>query len=123
MANAQKGEVAFTIADTDYLMVFDMEAIAYFEDSTDISIFEVAGQMAAAANGGRPPKLSLIGSVLEAGLKRYHPDITRTDAMDMAVSAEGQKALAKAFEFAMPPAESAGGKARAPGKRKAARKR
>jgi hypothetical protein len=97
-----KGEVSLDIGGRHYTLVFDMEAIAAFEDATDKSIFTVAQQL---GNPAEPPKLSLLGSLLQAGLSRHHPDVTRADAMAMFTDPATRDALAEAFALAMPAAE------------------
>lgn len=101
-----KGEVLLAVGDDRYTLVFDMDAIAAFEDATDLSIFEVFGNLAAAQASGKPPKLSVLGSLLQAGLSRNHPGMTRADAMALVVNPAAQEALAVAFELAIPPAQS-----------------
>lgn len=101
MARA-KGEFALEFGGEKYTLVFDWDAIALFEDATDLSIFEVFGVVGQASAGGKPPKLSLLGSLLQAGLARHHPQITRAQAMEMVINPEAQAALTGAFEIAVP---------------------
>lgn len=104
-----KGEVLLAFGGKSYTLVFDMEAIAAFEDATDMSIFTVFGSLAAAKDGGKAPKLSMLGSLLQAGMVRHHPEVTRGDAMAIVMDPAAQEALMKAFELATPPAAAAEG--------------
>jgi len=113
MANSKKAEVELEIDGETFTMVFDMAAIARFEDQTNLSIFAVLEQFAD-EEGRDPPKLSVMGAILEAGLHRHHPEIDRDAAMEMVVSPAGQEAMAKAFELAMPPADEGNAKAAKP---------
>lgn len=111
--------VEFTLEGKSYTLIFDMAAVAAFEESTDLSIFEVVQQLGGTEGGGKPPKLSVMGSMLQAGLSRCHPDITREEAMWMVSRPEVQTAFGDGIKQAMGgdgDAEAAGAKPR-PSKR------
>lgn len=105
MARRLAGEAGFDFAGESFLLVFDMSAIAHFEDATDQSIFEIFGQLDAARTGAKPPKLSTLGALLQSGLSRHHPDVTRETAMEMVSDPHVMAMLGAGFESSMPAAE------------------
>lgn len=102
MANPVKGEVRFTFDGKEYRMVFDNTTLAHFEDETDVSILKMFRQLQEAESGGDPPKYSLIGSLLAAGLNRHHPEIGRIEAMEMLAAPEVQAVLGEGIRLGMP---------------------
>lgn len=97
MAAPATVEKRFAFEGKDYILIFDWEAIAAFEDETDLSIFDVV-----APPGGGSPKLSTMGSMLKAGLSQHHPDLTRSQAMAMLVSPDVQKLFNEGMTAMMP---------------------
>lgn len=70
MANAHKGELAFTAGAKDYTLRFSANAICELEQQVDRAAADIV-----AALGGTP-RYSLIRAVLWAGLTEHHPAIT-----------------------------------------------
>lgn len=111
MANP-KGEVAFAYEGDDYTLLFDFEAIEYFERHCG-SIGEFARQLEAAQAGGAVPKISPMVRLLLAGLQHYHPEVGGDVAMKMLMADGVQAQLFEGFGAAMPDA-GAGGNGAAP---------
>jgi len=103
-ANPMNGALSFEHEGRRFTLVFDMEAIARFEESTDLSIFEAVQGLGT----GRPPKLSVLGALLQAALAANHPDVTRGDAMAMMVNPAVQALFAEGLSGAMPQTGDAG---------------
>lgn len=109
------GTVAFDYQGDRYQMVFDMQAIAFFEREADVSIIEALGALEAGSNGGRPPKVSQLAFLMQAGLRRHHPGLSAEDALAMAGDPAVQAALGTSVSSAMPDADaSAEGNGKAP---------
>lgn len=103
MGNRQAGEISLRIEGAAYTLLFDWEAIAHFEDETDLSILEVMVSLQDAATGkGRAPKISTLGSLLSAAMRRHHPEMDRIACMKLVNDPGAMEALSEAFEFAMP---------------------
>lgn len=100
----RRAELALDHGGQRFTLVFDMETIARFEDATDLSIFEAVQGM----GGGRMPKLSVMGALLQAALATHHPDVTRGDAMAMMVDPAVQALFAEGLTAAMPQAADTG---------------
>lgn len=100
-------ELAFDHEGQTFTLVFDMETIARFEDATDISVFDVVAGM----GPGKMPKLSVMGSLLQAALAEKHPDVSRTDAMGMFANPQVQALFAEGLASAMPKAGDTASKA------------
>lgn len=112
-ANPETGEVVFPFDGADWRLVFDMPAVAIFEQMTGKSIFSLIGQLKEASDGGPLPMLSTLGQAVLAGLHRHHPDTELGETMRMALDPAVQDALIGGFNAAMPKApadEKAGGK-------------
>jgi hypothetical protein len=114
MAPPPKQEVAFEVDGARYVLVFDFTAIAHFEDLADLSLVDALGAMEQAQAGGRAPKISHIGYLLQAGFRRHHPDMTPDEALALAMNPAVQAQLGVAVSAAMGGDES--GNARAPAK-------
>jgi hypothetical protein len=104
MRSPRQTALAFDHEGERFTLVFDMETIARFEDATDQSIFEAVG----ALGSGKPPKLSMMGALLQAALAEHHPEVTRGKAMAMLVIPEVQKLFAEGLAAAMPKAGDTG---------------
>lgn len=99
-ASPRRVNLAFTHEGQEFILVFDMETIARFEEATDLSIFDaVAGLVP-----GKSPKLSVMGSLLQAALAEHHPDLTRADAMTLLTVPKVQALFAEGIASAMPQA-------------------
>jgi len=98
------GALTFEHAGQPFTLVFDMEAIARFEDATNLSIFEAVQGLGT----GRPPKLSVLGALLQAALAAHHPGVTRAEAMAMMVNPQVQALFAEGLSAAMPQTGDAG---------------
>lgn len=91
MANPHRGEKAITIDGKEYTLVFTANTICEIEDALDKSILEIQGQFA---------RLSVVRTLLWAGLQEKHPGITLKAAGDMLGTA-GSKVLGPAIFEAM----------------------
>lgn len=118
-ADPETGEVAFEYDGAEYRMVLDMRAIAYFERCADMSILDALDHFERCRVGGETPKLGIMAFVMQAGLRRHHPEVSPERALRMANTAAVRSALGFAIKAAAPPAEggSAEGNGRAPTKR------
>lgn len=115
MRQPPDGTVAFDYRGDHYQMVFDMQAIAFFEREADASIIEALGSLEAAQKGGRPPKVSQLAFLMQAGLRRHHPELSAEDALAMAGDPAVQAALGTSVQAAMPDADpSAAGNGKVP---------
>lgn len=111
MANPVTGEVRFDFKGQTFTVAFDMAAIAAFEDETDMSIIEVGALL---SGGGKVPKISTLGSLLAAGLRRHHPEIDRIKGMEMVLDPAVQGTIAEGLAGAMPESEDEGEPAAGP---------
>lgn len=100
-------EVRVEVDGKPFTLAFDWAAIRFFEQESGISILKLIQQAQAAKRGGDPPMLSTLGLMMQAGLRRHHPDLDFEDCMDVFSSPGGQEALFKAFELAQPKAGGA----------------
>lgn len=101
-ADPETGTVWFEYDGSRYEMVFDMKAIAFFEREADISIAEAFDEMQAARAAGKAPKLSQLAFLMQAGLRRHHPEVSAERAFRMANDAGVQAALGIAVKAASP---------------------
>ncbi|MGX7926459.1 hypothetical protein ACWPMX_07785 [Tsuneonella sp. HG094] len=110
MSRAPDGVVAFEYDGSRYEMVFDMKAIAFFEREADMSIIEVLGDLEAAREEARAPKVAGLAFLMQAGLRRHHPEVSPERALRMAGDPAVQAALGSGVSAAMPdaPADDAG---------------
>lgn len=102
---APTGEVSFEYDGTDYVMIFDMKAIAFFEREAGVSILESLQSLEEARVAGAMPLLSHLAFLMQAGLRKYHPAVTADEAMAMAVHPDVQIAMGVGLQSAMPPAD------------------
>lgn len=130
MTRAPDGVVAFDFDGSRYEMIFDMKAIAFFERETDVSMITALGEMERVRASGEAPKVSTLAFLMQAGLRRHHPEVTAERALRMAADPEVQAALGTGVRSAFPEPDddeegdgddaSAGGNARARAKPKKA---
>lgn len=99
------GEATFSYEDVAYTMAFDMRAIAFFEREAGVSIVEALEGLERSRLGERPPKISHIAYLVQAGLQAKHPQVTAEQAMQMMNSPEVQAALGVSISSAMPSAD------------------
>lgn len=104
-ALAPDGVVAFEYSGSRYEMVFDMKAIAFFEREAEISIVEALGDLEESRKAGRVPRVSILAYLMQAGLRRHHPEVTAERALRMAGDAQVQAALGTSVRSAMPDPE------------------
>lgn len=116
MSNSLKGDVPLTLSDgREFTLVLDMEAMLSVEDATGSPLPEV---MAKAAQGF----FTAIAALVQAAFQRHHPEIQRSDVLDMMVTDRDllAEALGEATDRAFPnkSGSSAGGNGgkRRPGK-------
>lgn len=96
------GSVSVTYKGTEFLLVFDMEAIAFFERAADVSIAEALDGLQLAFAAGRAPKLSHLAFLVQAGLHRHHPEINLNEAARMSGDPAVFRALNGGVREAMP---------------------
>ncbi|MDE8651881.1 hypothetical protein [Novosphingobium album (ex Liu et al. 2023)] len=112
------GRAGFSYEGVDHTLIFDMEAIAFFEMKAGVSILEALQRLEAARLGGSMPMLSHLAFLMQAGLHKNHPEISAEAAVKMAIDAEVQKSLGVAVASAMPDADAdAEGNVASPAKR------
>jgi len=106
MPSSPDGEVSFEYDRSIYVMCFDMKAIAFFEREADCSILVPLRDVAAAQEdpSAPPPKLSHLALLVQAGLRRHHPEVSLDRAMRMAADPDVQQALGTAQAAAAPSA-------------------
>ncbi len=116
MTGDPSGVIEFEHGGALYRMIFDMKAIAFFEREADISIVTALGELEQARERGELPKISVLAFLMQAGLRRHHPEVSAERALRMAGDPAVQAALGAGVAAAMPPAdgESAEGNAAAP---------
>lgn len=118
-ADPETGSVTFEYAGSQYTMVYDMKAIQFFEREADQSIVDALGELEQAKGAGKTPKVSLLALLMQAGLRRHHPEVSAERALRMASVQSTQRALGLAVSTAAGPADaSAEGNAPARGKAK-----
>jgi hypothetical protein len=83
MANPHRGEKSVTIGDKTFTLVFTTNTICEVEDALDKGILEIQQQFG---------RLSVLRSLLWAGLREKHPEITLKAAGDLLGTA-GAKVL------------------------------
>lgn len=122
MANPAKGEASFEHAGKQHRLYFGMTAIDWFEDTFDKSWLGAIQSIASAQDRRELPKMGLLVSVLQAGLRKHHPDLATEEARDavlaMAVDPDVQAQMGVAVTIALPAAEGAEGNAPKPKKAK-----
>lgn len=101
MFNAQAGEVALEWRGQPFKLVFDFAAIAAFE-AGGASIFDALDHLQAVANGRSRPRVTLIATLIAAGLQRHHPEITAEAALEMVGDPAVWGALFAGYAAAMP---------------------
>lgn len=95
-------EVVLDIEGQRYTLVFDWAAIRFFEREAGMSVLELIQQASAAQAGGKPPMLSTLGTMMQAGLQRHHPELDIDACMELFGSPGGQEAMFRAFALAQP---------------------
>ncbi len=107
MANAARGEVAFSALDQTWTLLLDINALCEAEDELGVKVHELA-----------QPGLKAIRALLWAGLQRHHAGVTIQTAGDVIQDvgmARAAEIVGEAFKLTFP--EAAPGTA---GPRKAA---
>jgi hypothetical protein len=101
MPNPVKGEVPLKLSDgRDFALVLDMEAMLSVEQNYGKPLPKV---MADASEG----YLSAIAAIAQAAFIRFHPEVTRSDVLDIMMSDRDAlvDALSKASDAAFPDAK------------------
>lgn len=105
--NPVKGETPLVLKDgREFTLVLDMEAMLSIEDATGKPLPKV---MAQAGEGF----MSATAAIAQAAFARHHPDITRSDVLQIMQSDADAltDALGKAADAAFPQAQAGNGKA------------
>lgn len=101
MANKHRGEVGFSVDETDYTLRYSTNALCAMEDALDLGVNAVALLLADPSQ----VRMRIVRAVFWAGLTDRHPEISQADAGDI-ISAIGiPKALdllGRAFALAFP---------------------
>jgi hypothetical protein len=96
MANPNRGEVALKVRDQTWTIVFDINGICEAEEATGQNLFSDLS------------RVSTLRTLLWAGLRARHPQITRAEAGNI-IAAAGfdavQKAVLEAMAIAFPKKE------------------
>lgn len=99
MANPARGEVAFTVADTEYTLKYSTNAICELEERLDKGLNVIVANM---------ERLTTVRALLWAGLRAKHPDVTIQQAgelIDKVGMAQATEVIGKALTTAFPPAK------------------
>lgn len=91
MANKIKGDVTLTHNGRRYTLRLDMNALADFETATGLNAVEVMGGQLS---------ISLMRSLMHAGLQAAHPEVTLREAGEILQT--NAKALGQAIASAFP---------------------
>lgn len=106
--NQHKGEIELKAGDKSYVLRFSIDAICTLEEKAGKSFPTLASEMS------DPDKftVTLVRSILHAGLTERHPDITLKDAGEIIIAAGGMVEVmgkvGEAFEAAFPKSEASG---------------
>jgi hypothetical protein len=110
MPNPHKGEVELKAGDVSYVLCFSIDAICSLEDDLDKGFPAIAADMADAAK----MRVSTVRTILRAGLREHHPELTLKQAGELIVTAGGAITvlgkIAEAFTAAFPSQEASGTK-------------
>ena len=101
MANPARGEVAFTVANTEYTLKFSTNAICELEDRLNKSISVIVEGM---------DRITVVRAMLWAGLQAKHPEMTLQDAgdiIDRGGMAHIAETISKALTLAFPAQDEA----------------
>ena len=88
MANAQRGEVALTVGDRDYILRLGTNALCNLEDELGGSVVEIFSGL---EKGG--VSIKLLRSILYWGLVDQHPDLSRADVGNLIDDVGGVEAV------------------------------
>jgi hypothetical protein len=101
----ETGSIAFEYAGATYTMVLDMKAIHFFERTADLSIVEALGELQEASEQRKPPKVGVMAFLMQAGLRRHHPEVSAEKAFRMVSEPSVMAALGAVVRAASPPAD------------------
>ena len=110
MANRERGEVRFEADGAAWTLVFSVNALCAIEGALDVPITEVGAMMGGGAGeDGKPAgmRISLLRTMVWAGLLDHHPEITERRAGELIHDlgmAEAGQLVGKAFVAAFPEA-------------------
>lgn len=103
MVQTISAEVFAPYGGATWRMVFDWGAIEFFESVAPLSFAEFVIQLVMADLGAGPmPKLTHIATFVQAGMRRYHPDVTAEQAFAMWNDEGVRKAINGAADKALP---------------------
>lgn len=111
MANATKGEIAFTAAGGSFTLLYDFNALCTIEQDLEIDVADVGSKLSSA---------SMLRSVFRIGLEAHHGAMSDIEAgrliHDLGVEQAGE-VIGKAFKAAFPDAAPGGGEGNGPAKK------
>lgn len=100
MANPARGEVAFTVADTEYTLKYSTNAICELEERLDKGLNTIVANM---------ERLTTVRALMWAGLRAKHPDVSIQQAgelIDKMGMAQATEIIGQALTTAFPPAKA-----------------
>lgn len=101
MANPHRGEVTLKVGDLDYKLSFSINAICELEDALDMPVAKIAERLQDQEN----MRMSMVRTVIWAGLRDHHEELTLKEAGMIASEAgvrEAMEAIGAAFAQAFP---------------------
>lgn len=111
MANATKGEIAFTAAGGSFTLLYDFNALCTIEQDLEIDVADVGSKLSSA---------SMLRSVFRIGLEAHHGAMSDIEAgrliHDLGVEKAGE-VIGKAFKAAFPDEILEGGEGNVPPKK------
>jgi hypothetical protein len=101
-------EVKFKIGADEFVLVFSSEAIVAFEREERYAILDGITHLSAVLAKEVTPQLTLIASMILAGMQRHHPRVTHGWCLTNALRPHVLRALFTALLKAMPAAQDPG---------------
>ncbi|NVK57325.1 MAG: hypothetical protein HWE26_17110 [Alteromonadaceae bacterium] len=98
-----RGETRFNALSQDWVLLFDFNALALFEEERGVPALDV---IAALEDEDKPPRISDLRLLLWVGLVRHQPEVTLQQAGD--IMSEAPTALMEGISAALPPAPTKG---------------
>lgn len=97
MANREKGEVSLPAGDTEYTLVYSVNALCEIEEKLGLGFPAISALMADAST----LSLRLVRATLWGGLRTHHPKITLAEAGDVIMKAGGVAKVLPIFNDAI----------------------
>lgn len=97
MPNPHKGDVEFKAGKKTYTLCYSIDAICVLEESTGKTLLQLGEEM----RDIKSVKMSLVRSIVYAGLIEHHPSITLKEAGELIIAAGGSIKVMEKFSEAM----------------------